>query len=255
MKTTPSFRLAAMILVATLPISAPASERSDALAANLAAGDRPDADKQRDAGRKPAEVIAFLGIEPGMTVVDLIASGGYYTDVLSIAVGEDGKVYAQNSPFVLKMRDGANDKAMTARLEGGRLPNVERLDQNLSEAGLAPASVDAALTALNFHDIYNGRGADAAAGFLAAVYGVLKPGGVLGVVDHHGNTGADNESLHRIPESQVRAVVEASPFELDASSDVLRNPDDDRSQNVFDPAIRGQTDRFVLRLRKPAAAK
>ncbi len=143
---------------------------------------------------------------------------------------------------------------MTARLDG-RLPNVERLDQNLSEASLAPASVDAALTALNFHDIYNGRGADAAAGFLAAVYGVLKPGGVLGVVDHHGNTGADNESLHRIPESQVRAVVEASPFELEASSDVLRNPDDDRSKNVFDPAIRGQTDRFVLRLRKPAAAQ
>ena len=98
MKTTPSLRLAAMILIAALPLSAPASERSKALAANLAAGDRPDADKQRDAGRKPAEVIAFLGIEPGMTVVDLIASGGHYTDVLSVAVGEDGKVYAQNSP-------------------------------------------------------------------------------------------------------------------------------------------------------------
>ena len=253
MKANPCSLLAALILVATLPLAAAASERADELAKTLAAGDRSAAEKGRDAGRKPGEIVAFLGIEPGMTVVDLIAAGGYYTEVLSVAVGKDGKVIAQNPPSVLKMRDGANDEAMTARLADGRLSNVERVDQNLSEAGLAPASADAALTALNFHDIYNGRGVEAAAAFLAAVYSVLKPGGVLGIVDHHGNVDADNEKLHRIPEEQVRAAVGASSFELEASSDALRNPADDRTLNVFDEKIRGKTDRFVLLLRKPAS--
>lgn len=244
-------RHAPLILVLALPLSAHGSDATDGLAATLAAGERSDAEKQRDDGRKPAEVVAFLGIEPGMAVVDLLAAGGYYTEVLSVAVGEKGKVYAQNSPGLLKMFDGAADKAMTTRLEGGRLANVERLDVDLAEAGLAAGSIDVAITALNFHDIHNGSGAEAAAGFLKKVYRVLKPGGVLGIIDHDGNEDADNKSLHRIPKSVVLAAIEASPFELDASSDMLRNPADDHSHNVFEDSIRGKTDRFVLRLRKP----
>ena len=254
MNAAPLLRLAVLVLAVTFPVAATASEVAGALEVRLKSGDRADADKQRDAGRKPAAIVAFLGIEPGMTVVDLLAASGYYTEVLAAAVGEKGKVYAQNSPFALKLRDGANDKAMTARLAGGRLPNVERLDRDLAEAGLTPDSVDAAITALNFHDIYNGRGEAAASGFLASVYALLKPGGVLGIVDHRGDAGADNESLHRIPEAQVRAVIDASPFLLEASGDVLKNAADDHTKNVFDPSIRGRTDRFVLRLRKPAAA-
>ena len=245
-------RIAALIGALALPIPALTADSIDGLASALATGGRSDAEKLRDVGRKPAEVIAFLGVEPGMTVIDLIAAGGYYTEVLSIAVGEKGKVYAQNPPTVLKMREGANDKAMTSRLDGGRLANVKRLDVNLSEAALAPDSVDVAITALNFHDIYNGRGAEAAAGFLEQVYSLLKPGAVLGIIDHHGNDDADNESLHRIPLRVVLAVVEESPFELDASSDLLQNPADDRTHNVFEGSIRGKTDRFVLKLRKPA---
>lgn len=222
-----------------------------AVAAALEAADRPEADRERDAGRKPAEVIAFLGVEPGATALDLIAAGGYYTEVLSAAVGPDGVVYAQNTAYVLQIRDGANDKALSARLAGGRLPNVERLDREIADLGLEPGSVDVAMTALNFHDIYNTGGAEAADGFLAAVYRVLKPGGVLGIVDHAGKAGADNAALHRIEESLVEAAVERSGFELEARSDVLRNPDDDRSQNVFTPGLRGRTDRFAMRLRKP----
>ena len=86
------------------------------------------------------------------------------------------------------------------------------------------------------------------------MHALLKPGGVLGIVDHRGDAGADNESLHRIPEAQVRAVVDASPFVVEASDDVLKNASDDHTQNVFDPSVRGKTDRFVLRLRKPADA-
>ncbi len=242
----------ALALVAT---SAGCAEPApEALAARLGAETRSAEDRARDAGRKPAEVVAFLGIEPGMTVVDLIAAGGYYTEVLSLAVGPEGTVYAQNNAFVLKMRDGVNDKAMTARLAGGRLPNVERLDREMAELGLAPGSIDAAVTALNFHDVYNARGPDAAAGFVKAVYRFLKPGGVLGIVDHVGNAGADNESLHRIEEELAVGAAVAAGFEVEATSDLLRNPTDDHSKYVFDPAIRGRTDRFVLRLRKPRSS-
>lgn len=251
-----SIPLAMALLALTWGVAASAARGADAdgsaeVATRLASGDRPAEDRARDAGRRPAEVVAFLGIEPGMTVVDLIAAGGYYTEVLSLAVGPTGKVYAQNGEYVLKMRDGANDKAMTARLAGGRLPNVERLDREVRDMGLAPGSVDAAVTALNFHDVYNGRGPEAAAGFLAAVHQILKPGGVLGLIDHAGKADADNDELHRIEESLVAAAVESAGFEIEAKNDVLRNPDDDHTKNVFDPSIRGKTDRFVMRLRKP----
>jgi predicted methyltransferase len=244
-------RIAWIALSVVAGAASSAGEEASPLAARLASEDRAAEDRARDAGRRPADVIAFLGIEPGMTVLDLIAAGGYYTEVLSIAVGPGGKVYAQNNDFVLKMRDGANDKAMTARLAAGRLKNVERLDREVAELGLAPDSVDAAITALNFHDIYNGRGPDAASAFLAAVYAVLKPGGVLGIVDHSGRPDANNEELHRIEETKAQAVVEPSGFLLEAKSDVLRNPEDDRSRYVFAEGLRGRTDRFVWRLRKP----
>jgi len=227
--------------------------RAGDLAARLASGDRSDADKARDAGRKPAEVVTFLGIEPGMTVVDLIAAGGWYTEVLATAVGPDGMVYAQNPAFVLQFRDGANEKALAARLADRRLPNVERLDRELNALGLEPGSVDAALTAQNFHDIYNGRGQDAATGFLMVARGILKPGGVLAIIDHAGVQGADNESLHRIDPKTVEDLAAAAGFVVEARSDVLANPADDHTKGVFDPSVRGQTDRFVLRLRKPEA--
>lgn len=241
------------ILLLTVGMARAEPEQPD-LATRLAADSRPAEDRARDAGRKPAAVIAFLGIAPGMTVVDLIAAGGYNTEVLSIAVGPEGKVYAQNNAYVLQMGEGANDKAMTARLAGGRLPNVQRLDREIAELGLAPGSIDAAVTALNFHDIYNGRGPEAAARFLEAVYAFLEPGGVLGIIDHAGNPGADNEKLHRIEEKRVVEAALAAGFEVEATSDVLRNPADDRTQSVFEPALRGHTDCFVLRLRKPGPA-
>jgi predicted methyltransferase len=235
---------------AAVPNTAWAGEANQALKAALARPDRPAADRARDTGRKPAEVIAFLGITPGMKVIDLIAAGGYYTEVLSAAVGPTGKVYAQNNAYVLKIREGANEKAMTARLAGNRLSNVERLDREMADMGLAPGSLDAAVTALNFHDIYNGRGTEAAAGFLKTVLAALKPGGVLGLIDHSGGVGNDEE-LHRIDEARVTAAARDAGFVVEARSDILRNPDDDRSKNVFAPEIRGKTDRFVLLLRKP----
>jgi predicted methyltransferase len=256
-------RIASIALLASLLVvapaaggfaeSAPPSADAAGISALLEAGSRPETDRARDEGRKPAAVVAFLGIEPGMTVIDLIAASGYYTEVLALAVAPGGKVYAQNNRFVLEMREGANDKAMTARLADERLPNVERLDREMDALGLEPGSVDAAVTALNFHDIYNGRGPDAAQAFLATVYALLAPGGVFGLIDHSGGVG-DDEASHRIEGSLAIAAAEQAGFSVEATSDVLRNPDDDRTGGVFDPGLRGHTDRFVLRLRKPADA-
>lgn len=242
-------RFSAFFLLIGL-LASPGCDAAPDLAARLESGNRSEADKARDAGRQPAAVVTFLGIERGMTVVDLLAAGGYYTEVLSEAVGPDGRVYAHNTEFLLKMRDGANEKAMTTRLAGDRLPNVERLDREISDLGLAEESVDAVLTALNFHDIYNGRGPEAAQNVLRAVHAVLTPHGVLGIVDHAGKPGGDNEKLHRIDEAKVIEAVQQAGFIVEATSDVLRHPEDDRTRSVFAKGLRGATDRFVLKLRK-----
>ena len=242
----------ALILVAGSIESARADSHtsSDPLSTALGDTSRSEADRSRDAGRKPADVIRFLGIEEGMSVIDLIAASGYYTEVLSLAVGPSGTVYAQNPPRVLQFRDGANDKAMTARLADDRLANVVRLDTELSDTGLEPHSLDAAITGLNFHDVYNNDPA-AATAWLGAIRMLLKPGGVFGVIDHMGDAGADNAKLHRIEEQLVIEAVEAAGFEVEATSDVLRSPSDDRTKGVFDPSVRGKTDRFLLKLRSP----
>ena len=211
---------------------------------------RASTDQARDAGRKPAEVLAFLGVSPGMTVVDLLAASGYYTEVLSLQVGTEGKVYAHNTAFTLSFRDGANDKAMAERLADNRLANVERLDREFSDLGLEEGSVDLALTALNFHDIYNNRGTDAAQSVLAAVKTILKPGGILGIIDHVGLKDADNEKLHRIDPDIVREEAVKAGYEMDGESDLLANPEDKHDAGVFGE-LRGNTDRLLIRLRKP----
>jgi predicted methyltransferase len=167
-------------------------------------------------------------------------------------VGPQGRVYAQNPARVLQFRDGANEKAISARLANGRLPNVTRLDREMSDLGLEPGSVEVAITSLNYHDIYNGSGPAAAEGFLKTTLGLLKPGGAFAIIDHEGVAGADNATLHRIPKSIVVDQARAAGFEIAADSDLLANPADDHTLGVFDPALRGHTDRFLLVLRKPA---
>lgn len=218
---------------------------------NIRDAARPDADIVRDAGRKPAQVLNFLGLQEGAIVMDVMASGGYYTEVLSHAVGNQGTVYAQNAPMMLKYRDGFYDKALTERLKDGGLPNVVRLDRDMSDLGIPSASVDLAMTALNFHDIYNRAGEAAALEFMSQVYGVLKPGGVFAVIDHVGNPNGGNNRLHRMDEAVMRELIARSEFQLDASGDFLRNPMDDHTGGVFGADLRGNTDRFLFRLKKP----
>ena len=245
----PSLLLTVSLVMATPPALANHHE-TDALGAALTESDRADADKARDAGRKPAGVLTVLGIGQGAKVMDVIAAGGWYTEVLSVAIGPSGTIYAQNPAAVLRFREGANDKAMTARLANDRLPNVVRLDREINATGLVPGSLDAAITALNFHDVYN-RDPAAAAGMLQVIRSLLKPGGVLGIIDHAGNPDADNAALHRIEKSKVVDAATAAGFEIAADSDLLANPGDDHSKMVFAADIRGKTDRFLLKLVNP----
>jgi predicted methyltransferase len=211
---------------------------------------RASTDLARDAGRKPAEVMAFLGVSPGMTAIDLLAANGYYTEVLSLAVGDEGKVYAHNTGFLLKMRDGANDKAMAERLAHDRLSNVVRLDEEFENFSVEAGTVDVAITALNFHDIYNNGGSDDAQGVLTVVRNILKPGGVLGIIDHVGSAGADNKKMHRIDPAVIREEATKAGYEIDGESDLLANPEDKHDSGVFGE-YRGKTDRLLIRLRKP----
>jgi predicted methyltransferase len=221
------------------------------LVAAIASANRPAEDKARDADRKPAELLQYFGVKPGMTTVDLIALGGYVTEALSVAVGPKGKVYAQNPPIALQLRDGMYAKQISERLANDRLPNVVRVDADLPAAAqIPPGSVDVAITAMNYHDVRN-RNPDDGVAVLKAVYTMLKPGGVLGVTDHVGNDGANNAQLHRIPKHFLIDDAKAAGFVIDGESDLLAHPADDHTKVVFDPTLRGKTDQFVVRLRKP----
>jgi len=217
----------------------------------LASETRSASDRARDAGRHPVEVMDFLGIEPGMNVIDVIAASGYYTEVLSYAVGPDGHVSAHNPAIVLQMRDGANEVALSERLSDNRLANVSRLDREIGELSATDGPFDAALTALNLHDIYNNYGEQAAVGALQAISAILKPGAVFGIIDHHGAVGNDNNALHRMPVDDAIRVAEAAGFTVEAKSGLLHVHSDDLTETVFADGRRGNTHRFLLRLRKP----
>ena len=213
--------------------------------AALASAERPAEEKVRDASRKPEEVLSFVGIEAGMTVLELFAGGGWYTEALSAAVGPEGMVYAQN-PERFRERVAEAAAARAARLE-----NVEVFYTAGSDIGL-PAQADAAFTALNLHDYANRTfGDETGLDFLRGIYDSVLPGGTLGVVDHVGVAGRDNAELHRMEVSKARELLIASGFSIEAESDILMNSSDDHTMGIRDPSIRYNTDRMLIRARKP----
>lgn len=250
--------LTAASLLALSPVSAAHHEKDSDGVIDIAATQdaltkaekRSVEDKARDGARRPAEVLHYLGLEKGDTVLDLVASGGWYSVAAAIATGPEGKVYAHNPDAALKLRDGAYETEITARLAANPLSQIERLNTEINDLGVDDNSVDLALTALNFHDVYNSFGAAAATGMLLAVKAKLKPGGVLGLIDHAGNPDADNNALHRIDPALAVAAAEAAGFKIERN-DMLLDGYDDMSKNVFDPLVRGKTDRFILKLIKP----
>ncbi len=211
----------------------------------LMSPERPQSDKSRDEGRKPMQVVQFLGIKTGDKVVDVIAAGGYYDWVLSAAVGPSGKVYSQNPSF-LTSRPGFTEQE---NKRNEMLGNVEPIHGDLPDG--IKDQADAAITALNFHDIYNRGGEAAGVMFLKGIYDSLKPGGTLGVIDHIGEAGNDNAKLHRVPPEAVKSALMKAGFKIEAESDLLHNPKDTHKLPSHDPSLRWHTDRLLIRARKP----
>lgn len=218
------------------------SQTISALQQAMANPARPAQDKTRDSIRKAPEILQFMGVKEGDTVLDVIAMGGWYTEVLSYAVGDNGKVYMQNNPIpVTEMSADERNERLS------RLSNVENWIGPISD--IPANSIDFAMTALNFHDVYN-RSATDADNMLKSILAVLKPGGVLAVLDHEGSAGADNPTLHRVTfKDAVKAALNAG-FVLVGTSDLLENPEDDHTLVQSDPSLERRTDRFVLKLQK-----
>jgi len=206
---------------------------------------RPDADKARDEARKPKETVELLGIQEGWTVVDVSAGGGWFTRVLSAAVGPKGKVLAQFGERPLQTNNGQAQKDMAASLG-----NVE--PQFVAMSGVAAGTADAAVTAMNLHDAFNFRGEEAGVAFIKDIFNVLKPGGVAAIIDHEGNTGVDNKELHRIAAETVKSLIEKAGFEIVTDSQLLNNAADDHSKSSSDETLGRSTDQVFFVVRKPA---
>ncbi len=221
-------------------------------AAAVADASRPATDTARDADRKPAEMLAFTGVKPGDKVVDLIPGGGYFTRLFSAAVGPTGKVYA----FVPAEFAKFSKTPLPANGAPGdpTRPNVTFLTAPANSFG-TPEPVDVVWTAQNYHDLHDSfaKPADLAQ-VNAAIFKALKPGGVYIVLDHAAVAGSGlsaTDTLHRIDPAVVRSEVEAAGFKYVGESTVLRNPADPHTALVFNPAIKGKTDQFVFKFRKP----
>ena len=216
---------------------------------------RSEKDVERDEKRKPAEVLAFFGIEPGMRILDMFSGGGYYAEILSYVVGPGGRVVSHSNEAYAQY---VGDEVIT-RYANDRLPNVEILMAENNELSLAPGDFDAVMMILSFHDIFyvdpkNGWSKIDGPKMLGELYRGLKPGGVVGIVDHRAKAGSPRETggtLHRIDPAIVVADMEAAGFVLTGKSELLENTDDDYSKNMADPAVRGKTSRFVMRFIKP----
>jgi predicted methyltransferase len=206
----------------------------------LTAESRPLEDRVRDGARRPYQVMQLLGVDAGMTVLDVGAGGGWFTRVLSGATGPSGKVIAQFGPRALQREDGKAQKDLAASLG-----NTTAFFGNMNE--VAPGSVDRAVTALNMHHM----NAERASPYLKDIYNALKPGGQAAIIDHVGLATIDNSQLHRMPPSDVKTWIGQAGFEIVAESDILRTTADDHTRSVDDPVLGRDIDQFMFIVRKP----
>ena len=229
---------------------------SNSTAATMAVADpsRPDSDTTRDADRKPTQTLMFVGIKSGDKVADYVADSGYFTRLFSNVVGFQGHVYAVEPTSFFKYKSFPN---AVAELQGYAVahPNVTVTTAAALEGVRFPEKLDLFWISQNYHDLHDKfMGPVDSAVFNKAVYDALKPGGVYIVLDHSAAPGAPadvTETLHRIESSTVRREVEAAGFKFDSESSILANPADPRTAKVFDTTIRGHTDQFILKFRKP----
>jgi predicted methyltransferase len=240
----------------------PATLSGSQIAAIVSSPDRTQADRDNDKRRKPEQILAFIGLQPGMVALDVVAGGGYTTELLARGIGPTGKVYGQAQP-----RDPSRPVPAGARPPGsGVLDRAARLSAARAPAApialalqrlvdpvppeLAKGQLDVVTLMFNYHDLSAlGEGR---AQMNRAIFAALKPGGVYIVADHSGRPGtgiSESNTLHRIEESFLRTEVEAAGFKLEASGSFLRNPADSRDKETPEPAM--PKDEFILKFVKP----
>jgi predicted methyltransferase len=249
-----SLVLAAAATAVLLVNGASAAAIPDNIVAAIADSNRPDADKQKDANRKPGETLAFAGVKMGAQVAELLPGGGYFTRIFSKAVGNSGHVYALVPARQPDAPADLPDFAARVKVIAAdpNYSNVSVVVEPFSQLGV-PAPVDLVWTSQNYHDLHNLPGLDVGV-FNKMVFDDLKPGGIYLVLDHTAETGSegrDTKTLHRIDPATVKKEVLAAGFKFVGSSDLLHQPSDTHTLKVFDPAVRGQTDQFILKFRKP----
>lgn len=227
---------------------------ADLAAAVLSDPARPEADRTDDERRNPAAALEFFQIAPSMKVFEIEAGGGWYTEILSRAVGPTGSVVMQGPEGFLAFYG----EQVTARLADNRLPNVRQSLSNFDALDAVDASIDLVTWVQGPHELYfkpsEGVSLGDPAKSYAEIFRILRPGAAFVVIDHSAVAGAPEATgndLHRIDRAIVVEMAEAAGFALEAESDFLANPEDARKLAVFDPAIRGNTDQFALRFRKP----
>jgi predicted methyltransferase len=226
---------------------------SDIAAAVAATTDRSDANVKLDQSRKPAEVLSFLGLRTGMQAIDLFGGNRYWAEIMAPVVGAKGHVTVWE-PAQFYDKDTYEKFAAFQQ----KTPNTHLIVTPFEALALEPNSYDFMMINLNYHDFYwesskYGVKRMEPDTLLKTIYASMKPGGVVGVIDHVGNPGDVRdtvEKFHRIDPAVVKADFERAGFSLEGQSDVLRNPADDHSL-VFNPQIRGKTDRFIYKFRKP----
>lgn len=239
---------AAALCCALIAVGTYAAPRPSVLT-SLDGAERPDEDRARDADRKPVDVMRFAGVKPGIVIIELLPGTGYYTRLLAASVGPEGKVYAFVPTVVAKAFPAALEKA---RGLAAALPNVRVIVGDLNSLAV-PEKADMVWTTENYHDFHIAPLADIPA-FNRSVFESLKHGGTFLVEDHSAEEGATPDvtsRLHRIDENIAKGELEAAGFRVEAESDILWNAADDRRRRSNDAAIRGHTDRFLLRLQKP----
>ncbi|MGZ5938595.1 MAG: class I SAM-dependent methyltransferase [Rhizomicrobium sp.] len=212
---------------------------------------RPDEDKKLDEERLPSDMLAFAGIKPGMKVMDLIPGRGYFTRLFAKAVGDKGYVYSYQPTEFDAFNKG---KPAPIKAVATEYKNVSAIDAPINSLA-APELLDVVWTSQNYHDLHDSFAKPADLAIInKAVFAALKPGGLYIILDHAAAAGSglrDTETLHRIDEATVKQEVLAAGFKLVGESNILRNPKDPHDKIVFDPSIRRQTDKFILKFMKP----
>ena len=245
-----------LMVALALVVAHPVWAADGPIAAAIASPSRPASHLALDAGRMPAEMLALGGLKPGQTVLDVVPGGGYYTRLAALVAGPKGRVVALMPPPF--MEDDAKAVTSWDALKAAH-PTVELMLAMPGDAVL-PQPIDLTIFHLTYHDLYwesvkyRIPRMDPAA-FLAKLYAATRPGGAVLVVDHVAPSGAEPraeaERSHRIDPAVVKADFLKAGFKLGDTSSVLANPLDDHRKLVYDPEIRGKTDRFAWKFVKP----